>query len=187
MEEYFLDGDILNQISKSSELIQQGNSMYLKLWKAHIVFSIKWWLCIAMAVLPWTLWFRFRKKESTDRLLYSGFVVLIISSFLDFIGTSFNLWRYNVDLEPLVPSFFPWDFCILPVEAMLLNQYKPRVFPFYKAVIFAGVNAFIGETILDRLSFYEPLEWESLYSFPIYFSIFLIGNHFYKRNQFKPI
>ncbi|WP_172460100.1 hypothetical protein [Priestia endophytica] len=39
-----------------------------------------------------------QKKESTDRLLYTGLFVAILASFLDMIGVFLGLWEYRYEV-----------------------------------------------------------------------------------------
>ena len=101
------------------DLYHQANAGALELWKNDIVFTWHWWVGVGLFVLPWIFWAVVRKKESTHRLLLAGFVVLILSSFCDAVGTAMRLWDYNTQVIPLIPPYAPWDFTLLPVTAML--------------------------------------------------------------------
>ncbi|WP_420871936.1 CBO0543 family protein [Cohnella rhizosphaerae] len=92
---------------------------------------------------------------------------------MDFVGTSYGLWYYTGKVIPTIPVFVPWDFCVLPVFIALLIEYKPHFSPLVKAMIFAGVSAFIGEPVFLWLGFYVMVNWNILISFPIYFLIYL--------------
>jgi xanthine/uracil permease len=131
---------------------------------------------VILTVVPWILWLFFRKKESTYRLLASGLIVMLISSWLDFVGIALGLWHYNFDVLPLLPSYLPWDFTLIPVIIMFLIQFKPRSNPFIKALIFAGGSAFIGEPFFESIKTYTPENWKYIYSFPFLFCIYLLGH-----------
>lgn len=83
----------MNEIDK---LIQQTMSI----WFEHVLFTWQWWLGVILTILPWILWIIFRKSNSTDRLLYVGFFVIIISIFLDVLGTQ---WGYGIIDTQLYP------------------------------------------------------------------------------------
>jgi hypothetical protein len=140
-----------------------------------------------LTILPWILWIKIRKKESTDRLLFSGFIVLIISSWLDFMGSELGFWAYLVDVDPLSPSFVAYDFTLIPVSVMLLLQYKPNINPLLKAIVFSGVASFIFQPLLVWLGFYDPKIWKHYYSFPILIAIYLIADFSVKRKNFEKV
>jgi hypothetical protein len=45
-----------------------------------------------------------QKKESTDRLLYTGLFVAIFTSFLDMVGDFLGLWDYRYEVFPLTSN-----------------------------------------------------------------------------------
>jgi hypothetical protein len=73
------------------------------------MFSNLWWFGVFLSIVPWIAWFAFRKKQSTDRLLYAGFFVMVISLVLDVLGDQFGLWHYRFNVIPVLPTYLPWD------------------------------------------------------------------------------
>lgn len=178
------------KIKKSGELyhkLHQVQLEYLNLWLDETLFHWEWWVSLFLTIAPWLLWIKLRRKESTSRLLFAGFFIIIITSWLDFIGIWLGLWYYSGKLIPTIPSFAPWDFCIFPVTAMLLIQFKLSWSPFFKAVVFAGLNSFVGEPLAHLYGFYTMVNWEYMYSFPIYFIIYLIAYWISNRKNFEKI
>ena len=147
---------------------------YFWYWTEHTLFHWDFWLSWFFAILPWILWYRYHKKENRGRQLLGGFLALIISSWLDFIGVSTGLWYYTGLTIPTIPSYVPWDFCIIPVFVMFLLEFKPEASVYWKAAIFAGVSSFVGEPLFLWLGFYIALYWNLLLSVPIYFLLFLL-------------
>lgn len=106
-------------------------------------------------------------------LLY-GMFVLILVSYLDAILTQLTLWHYEVTIVPVWPRLISADFSVLPVTNMLLYQYFKNWKTFFAAgVIVAGLFAFVGEVFLIWAGIYTLLEWEHVYSFPIYIAVTL--------------
>ncbi|MYL32317.1 hypothetical protein GLW08_06045 [Pontibacillus yanchengensis] len=145
-------------------------------WYENVLFTPHWWAGLALSTAPWIVWFLLSKKESRDRLLYSGFLVILLSSFLDFLGVKFGLWVYHYGLFPWIPAYAPWDCSLIPVIIMGLIEYKPHVSPLLKGLIYAFLTSFIGESISKYFHLYEELQWSSFYSFPIFFLIYLIAH-----------
>ena len=172
-----MDGKTFATVRRIYQMIDQANDEMLQVWQNEIVFTWRWWLEIALSIIPWVLWFFYRKRESTGRLLCTGFLVVIISSWFDFLGTTIGLWYYPVKLIPTVPSYIVYDFTLMPVIVMSLLQVRPEINAFVKGCLFAGVTAFVGEPVFEWLHFYNPVHWKHIYSFPIYLAIYLIANY----------
>lgn len=116
-------GEFYNDVSKA-------NVDYLKHWFDHTLFHWDFWLSlIVFTIAPIVFWIKFRKKESSNRLLFVGMFVLIISSWLDFIGVQYGKWYYTGKVFPSIPSYLPWDWVLLPIFVMTLIQFKPQISP----------------------------------------------------------
>ncbi|QDP41225.1 CBO0543 family protein [Radiobacillus deserti] len=176
-------------IQKNFELHEQivkSEEQKVSLWVENVLFTTHWWIGLCLTILPWVLWVLFSNKDSRNRLLYSAFIVLIISSFLDFLGVKFGLWLYNYEVFPWIPAYIPWDSTLIPVIIIWLIEYKPHFSPLLKAFIFAFLSSFVGGAIFELFGFYEKLNWKSYYSFPIYFLIFLVGYWSSRRDKYEP-
>jgi len=182
-----MDAEYINRLENAYSLISQANSEMIHLWVANTFLTWRWWLALLLTIGPWIAWYFLRKKDSTDRLLYAGLVVALISSWMDVIGILFGLWSYHADVVPFSPSFIPWDITLLPVSITLLIQYKPHVSPILKSVIYSGITSFVMEPALKWLGFYWPKHWEYYYSFPIYILIYLIAHYISSRSAFTKI
>lgn len=181
------DPDKLKKVGEFSEKVTQTHNEYIDYWLHNTLFHWDFWLSLVLSILPWAVWMKFRKKESSDRLLFVAFSVIIISSWLDFIGTVFGLWYYTGKVIPTIPVYIPWDICLMPVFVILLIQYKPKSSALIKAIIFAAVSSFIGEPFFYWLGFYVMKKWSIFYSFPIYFLLFLASHKLSKRNNFADL
>ncbi|MCM3118784.1 hypothetical protein M3610_26760 [Neobacillus sp. MER 74] len=179
--------DYLYKADKIYDLIEKAHDKKITFWLENVIFSWQWWVGTLLTVVPWILWFLFRKKGSTYRLLLSGLMVMLISSWLDFVGIALGLWHYNYDVLPFLPSYLPWDFTLIPVIIMFLIQIKPNSNPYIKALIFAGGSAFIGEPFFALIHIYNPEDWKYIYSFPILFGIYLLGHLISTKDSFDKI
>ncbi|NHM30943.1 CBO0543 family protein [Neobacillus terrae] len=154
-------------------------------WKQEVLFTWEWWLGILISVLPWLLWFLFRKKDSTDRLLYAGFFVALISLTLDNIGVQVSAWNYLKPVTPAIPSYLPYDFTLLPITIMFLIQFFHNRNPWIIGIIFSLLTAFVGEPIFKWLGIYFPVHWRSFYSVPFYTVIYYLAYKLAKRKKFN--
>ena len=175
----------IQKIEAAFDLIKQSNIDMINLWLKDTLFTWEWWLGVALAIIPWVVWLIFRKKESTNRLLFAGFFVILISSWFDIIGILFGLWSYHHNVVPFSPAFIPWDFTLLPVAIMTLLQIKPHIRPIYKAITFSLLSCFVVEPGFVLIGLYNPKHWEYIYSFPIIIIIYLVADWCYKRRHFE--
>ena len=172
-------------LEKAYSLITQANVDMIDNWVKYTFLTWQWWFGLSLAIIPWTTWIIFRKKESTDRLLLAGFLVIIISSWFDLIGILFGLWSYHYNVIPVSPSFAPWDFTLLPVSIMFLLQIKPQINPIIKGIMFAAFSSFIIEPFFVWIGLYNPKHWEHIYSFPVILVIYLVADSISKRSKFE--
>jgi len=178
---------IRNDIEKAYNLIEKANGDIFNIWINHVLFTWQWWLALTLAVIPWVFWILFRKKESTYRLLCAGFFVVIFALISDFVGVTLGAWHYFYEVSPFLPAFQPWDLTLLPVSVMFMLQYKPNSNPYLKAVVFAGITAFIAEPLAQWVGFYEPKHWEHIYSFLVLTVIYLIAHYINNREEFAKV
>ncbi|WP_420819551.1 CBO0543 family protein [Paenibacillus pinistramenti] len=181
------DPEKLKKVGEFYDRVTQTHYDYFDYWLHNTLFHWDFWISLILTILPWAVWLKFRKEESSDRLLFVAFFVIILSSWLDFIGTDYGLWYYTGKIIPTIPVYIPWDMCLLPVFILFLIQYKPEVSPIIKGLIFAGVSTFIGEPIFLWLGFYVLKKWSIFYSFPIYFLIYLASHKLSKRTKFSKL
>lgn len=173
------------EIGDIYDLIKEAHRQMYRLWLENILFSWRWWVGLVLSIIPWLIWIKYRKKDSTDRLLLAGAVTIIITSFFDFVGSCYKLWYYDSKLIPIIPTYLPWDITLFPVSVMFLLQIKPNANRFLKALVFSISCAFIFEKFFKWAGFYFEVNWNSFYSFPIYFFIYLIADFFSRRDNFS--
>ncbi|MCT8136667.1 hypothetical protein H1D32_02220 [Anaerobacillus sp. CMMVII] len=173
--------------NKNEDLYKQVSEITydkFEVWMDSVVFGWQWWIGVGLSILPWLLWLKYRKKESTLRLLTVGFFVMFLSTFLDSIGAQLGFWYYLHAPLPLIPAFFPWDTTLMPVVIMGLIQFKPHVNSYLKGLIFAGLTTYVGEPFFIWIDLYKPTTWKHIYSLPIYFAIYVIANKIYQGNSY---
>ena len=82
----------LKKVGSFYEKVTDTNKEYFHYWKEHTLFHWDFWLTLVLFIFcPIIFWIKFRKKKSTNRLLFVGFFVAIISSWMDFIGVQCGL------------------------------------------------------------------------------------------------
>lgn len=175
---------------QSNMLFKELHNTHVKfyeLWVGNIIFTWRWWIAMSLIISPWVIWLLVRKKESTDRLLYAGFFIMVVSSALDMIGIALNLWSYPINVFPLMPEFIPFDICALPVGTMLFIQFFPKIKPWIKSFIYATVASFIFQPIMSWFGLYNKMDWHDYYSFPILVVLYLIADHLASKKNFAEL
>ncbi|WP_088104216.1 CBO0543 family protein [Halalkalibacter urbisdiaboli] len=169
--------------SKENELMNEK----FQIWLEHSLFSWQWWFGLILLFISIIFWIRFRKQDSTHRLLYSGFFVVIFSSFFDLLGASIGLFHYHYELFPFSSNYLPWSIAILPISIMTVLQIKPNVNPFLKSAIYSAVIAFIALPLLHLIGVYHPVKWHYFYSFLILFVLYLMAYFLVRRSHFEEL
>lgn len=154
-------------------------------WKHEVLFTWQWWLGIALTITAWILWLIFRNRDSTDRLLYSGIFVGLVSVTLDSIGVQLSAWNYLKPVVPLIPAYIPFDFALMPVSVMFLIQLFHNRNPWIVGLIFGIVTAFVGEPVFKWLNIYNPISWKFFYSIPFYTLIYFLAHKLASRKKFN--
>ncbi|WP_216830659.1 CBO0543 family protein [Alkalihalobacterium elongatum] len=168
-----------NGIEKITHLFKQIheiNNQHIDLWSEHVLFTWQWWFGLFLSIIPWVIWFLFRKKDSTLRLLTAGFLMMFIASWLDSIGIQLGLWYYHYEVIPFIPAFIPWDLSLIPVVTMVILQIKPHVSPYIKGAVFGIIASYIAEPFFIWIGLYEPIIWKHIYSLPIFFILYVIAH-----------
>jgi len=119
--------------------------------------------------LPWLAWWKLADRKVLVEVSCYGLLIIVISVLLDGLGVEMTLWGYPYKLFPLLERLFHADFTVLPITFMLIYQYFPKWKMFIgMCIIIAIIFAFVAEPFSVWLDIYEPYQWKSVYSFPIY-------------------
>ncbi|MGI8386191.1 CBO0543 family protein [Robertmurraya sp. P23] len=163
----------LAQSEKAYSQFTEISSLFAKIVSEEFFSTWQWWLGVALFIIPWIVWFAFRKKNSTGRLLLGGLMTIILSLTIDLAALSLGLWSYPMVIIPLAPFLFlPYHFSLAPVAVMFALQIKPKMNPLLKGVIFSSIAAFGGMNLFDAIDFYNPKNWSTLYDFIIFLTLY---------------
>ncbi|WP_408010078.1 CBO0543 family protein [Pseudalkalibacillus sp. A8] len=176
---------VITIIDENVDQIEGLIQKKVDIWATFVLFSPLWWFGVSLSIIHWILWLLFRKKDSTDRLLYVAFFVIVISLVLDVLGDQLGFWHYRYNVIPVLPTYLPWDLTLMPVTIMFLLQIKPKLNPLIKAVLFAVVTSYVVEPIITWMNIYQPINWRYTYSVPFQIIIFMIAYYLTKRKAFS--
>lgn len=158
---------------KAYNQLHEVSSLFAKIVREDFLSTWQWWFGLALFIIPWIVWFKFRKKGSSGRLLLGGLLTILISLSLDLAALSLGLWSYPMVIIPLAPFLFlPYHFSLAPVAVMFALQIKPKMNSVLKGIIFASIAAFGGMNFFNAIDFYNPKKWSTLYDFIIFFTIY---------------
>ena len=177
--------EVIEQSNRLFEELHKIHVRFYNLWVDNVLFNWRWFFGIALIFVPWIVWFLIRKKECTDRLLYAGFSVMLMSSFLDVVGIALGLWSYPFNVFPLMPEFIPFDISALPVTTMIFIQLFPKVRPVWKALVYSALGSFVFQPLMKWMGLYNNMNWEHYYSFPILVGIYLTAHYIVTRHRFS--
>lgn len=146
------------------------SKMVIANWLRDDLHKWTWWLNLALTILPVLIMWRLIDRRRFLEILVYGFIIGMLSTFLDVLGLAFMLWEYPDKFLPILPRLFPVNLVGLPFVYMLVYQTFTEWRSFSMASIFlAALLAFVGEPVFVWLNLYHPLAWHYYYSFPIYF------------------
>ncbi|MBN8193314.1 hypothetical protein JI667_14285 [Bacillus sp. NTK074B] len=140
-------------------------------WLDYCFLSLRWWFILSLFLLTWVVFIRLtRDQENKPKLLFLGLVWIIVAANLDGYGYELGLWGYPVQLIPLVPKAYLFDYALIPVVYMLLYQYYPKGKEFFFATVALSAGAsFVAEPVFRWLDIYTIYHWRVWWSFIIYF------------------
>ena len=147
----------------------QYKNVSLEHWATAEFGLWTWWLSLILVFLPLYIGWKFLDKKRVVEIAFFGLLVMIISSYLDVLGSEFIWWEYPVLLIPNLPLIFPIDFAVIPVIFMFIYQYFPK----WKGFILVNVSisvvfSFVMEPLMIWMNLYRLVSWKLYYSFPIY-------------------
>ncbi|WP_442593653.1 CBO0543 family protein [Neobacillus sp. D3-1R] len=155
--------------------IKEGNEMLRSIWLNDVLFSMHWFFVVLLTIAPWVVWYFLRDPSKSRQYFISSWVIILFSTILDLIGLSFDLWRYHTSVFPIMSGIIPWNSSLLPVCLLIVYKIKETWSPIIKGLVVSAIIAFIGEPYFDFLGITEHHQWRHIYSFPIYFLIYLFS------------
>lgn len=165
MEMVDMDGTVKELIA----LQERYATLAIESWLSNSLFTWSWWFLVIFFVVPWLIFVKFLDRERTLEIWSFGLIIIIITSFIDDLGSETCAWIYPIKFVPAGLLAFPFDFSIIPVSCMLIYQYFYTWKSFSIALVCqATIFAFVGEPISVMLGTVTYLKWKYLYSFVFY-------------------
>lgn len=166
----------LAKSEKAYEKFTEVSTVFAEIVKDEFITTWQWWIGLALFIIPWLVWIKYRKKDSTGRLLLAGLLIIILSLTIDLAALSLGLWSYPLIIIPLAPFLFlPYHFSLAPVGIMFALQIKPQMNSLLKGILFSAIAAFGGMNFFNAIDFYNPKSWSTLYDFVIFLTLYYTG------------
>jgi hypothetical protein len=161
---------LLNEILNTRYALRD---LYTEYYTEFEVFGWRWWLSVALLIVPLAIWWFKTDKKRLLEISFFGLLVNVSCAVLDALGTAHVLWIYPVHVLPHVCLLAPVDFAVIPVVGMSLYQRYASWRAFVIGALAASfIMAFILEPFASLIGIYKLIVWRYVYSFPIYFGIF---------------
>ena len=162
----------MNESELTNQMIQiklMHKQLSMEHWVNYEVFTWQWWIGVACVVIPLLLMWKLVDKQRLLEIIAFGFMLNILATFLDVVGSELLLWNYTLRIIPQIPLLFPVDFVLVPIFYMLIYQRYNTWKQFLLAsTILALALAFVAEPLAVYIGQYQLIHWKFIYSFPIY-------------------
>ncbi|UKS29324.1 hypothetical protein LOZ80_10475 [Paenibacillus sp. HWE-109] len=180
--------DGINQVEQAQQEIVEANTLINDAIIHSFLFTWRWWLGIALFIVPWLIWLKYKKKDSSNRLFLAGLCSILLGQIIDMFALSMGKWSYPIKFIPCSgTTFLPYHFSMLPVGVMFAIQIKPKLNPILKGIILGLICAYLIEPFFTKTGFYNPKNWKYIYDVCIYFSIYNIAHLLTRLKHFGPI
>lgn len=158
---------LFEEVQKAREQLSQ---LTWRQWKSEMVFTWRWWLLVALTVVPLVVWWKIVDRNRAYEIAFYGCFLNISAVFLDNIGTGLLWWSYPIKLIPVVSHFFTPDSILVPIVLMIVYQFFSSTWKqfFVANVVTAAFLAFVAEPVFIWLGYYQLNDWKLVCSFLFY-------------------
>jgi len=161
------------QLAEMMRLVSQAR---IEHWLGKDFGSWRWWVLLALLIVPWYIWYRLVDKKRIVEFVLFGLILMGFTVTLDELGFVLSLWNYPVDVIPIFPRLTSIDYTVVPIIYMLTYQYFSTWKSFFWAlVVISSVFSFVVEPIIVYLGFYVLIKWLYLYSLIVYIVMGLLS------------
>jgi hypothetical protein len=148
--------------------------LYFQHYTQQEIFSWTWIIEIVLIIIPLLIWWKLVDKRRLLEICVFGLIINIQAAFLDVAGSDYVLWEYPSHVLPQLALLIPVDYVILPTIGMYLYQRFATWRSFTAAsAIMSAFMAFLCEPFAVLIRMYRLISWRYIYSFPIYFVIYI--------------
>lgn len=152
------------------------NYDYINSWIIQSsIADLRWWLLFVSIFFPWVIWWKAVDRSRLFEILSFGLFWAGMATWLDLLGTTYNMWSYPFKLNDHITTLLPADVSVIPVMYMLLYQYA-SIWRSYVigSVLNAVILSFIFEPLFMLLNMFELQTWSHTKSFISFFLLALL-------------
>ena len=121
---------------------------------------------VLAVIILWFVWWKILDKKRFNEIGLAGFITAVVNFIINSTGVEMALWAYPGQIFGLVRT---WSLFEL---SMLLFQYFKEWKKYLIAVtIFGAFGSFIAQPVLIYFGEFKLVNWNNMYSFPIYILI----------------
>lgn len=162
---YILRGDFTNTDNMAA-LHEQLFHLGYNHWVNQEVFTSQWWVMFFSLLVMYVVWWKLADKTRLAEIVFFGALVAVIGGGADIVGTSLNLWAYQIRLLPLEPGPFPFDFTAGPIMLMLAYQYSRSWTTYFAGSVIASIIfGFIMLPIFQAIGVLQFIRWNYGFGF----------------------
>lgn len=168
-----------NEIVDMKEKLKDAVIEY---WLQNTLFRWEWWVLLFLTIIPWLVMWRVLDKKRSYEILTYGFLVAIITIFVDDMGTYLVWWYYPHTLISVVLPLVPVDLAIVPCSMMIIYQYFGRWKSYLAAILGLSLfSSYIGERLFILVDFYRLNTWKPFYSVIFFMITGILAKWFVER------
>lgn len=163
------------EIPDSVYIQKNLTQLHIDEWLKDDVFQFRWWMLLGMILLSLLVWYILLDKTKLKGVCL--FTVISVISILTIFecGDELILWDYPTDVIPIFPPLSSINLFIVPLVFSIIYQRFISAKGFLWATLAAAaIICFIIEPLLSWGGFYELINWQYYFSFPVYVALALI-------------
>lgn len=154
---------------KLSEIRNTHLRLTLEHWLKYEIFTWQWWGKFIYLIIPLIVFYKLLDRKRSFEIVTYGLLISLFSTVIDVVCVNFVWYSYPIRLLP-VGFFAVHDLIFIPIVSMLFYQYNSNWKRFVIAnLILSGLGAYIKEPFLTWIKVYEPIHWNHMYSFILFF------------------
>jgi hypothetical protein len=138
-------------------------------WLENTFLTWRWWLLVALTIVPWLVWWKFVDKNRLQPILFYGVLTALFALVVDSVGSNLQWWVYPNEVYAVIPPLIPVDLTLVPVTMMFVYQISTTWKSFIiNNMLLALPAAYIVEPLFIWVDFYQPIDWKHTYSVVFY-------------------
>ncbi len=159
-------------VAEIAEMARQIIQVRFADWLENTVFTWRWWLLLAVLIVPWIIWYRTTRKNHIINAVIFAMIMAVMAIFFDEFFYSLSCWTYPHDVIPVLPRLSSVDYTAIPlIFTVVYQHFSDWKRFFWVTIAVSTVASFVGEPLVVRGGMYVLVKWNYFYSWPIYIAM----------------